>query len=110
MERLERVIEQYGRWSDLKDYTERIETYVQSDFSQALENAKSLLETICKEICNIKRFADDGNFATLKGERGYYLYNQKLNTHIEIIAFDKIIIDAKQRHKAFFEKLGVDLS
>ena len=54
MERLEQVIEQYGRWSDLKDYTERIETYVQSDFSQALENTKSLLETICKEICNLK--------------------------------------------------------
>ncbi len=28
---------------------------------------------------------------------------------IEIIAFDKIIIDVKQRHKAFFEKLGIDL-
>ena len=51
MERLERVIEQYGRWSDLKIYTERIESYAQSDFSQSLENSKSLLETICKEIC-----------------------------------------------------------
>lgn len=63
---------------------------------------------VCDITDEIKRFADDGNFATLKGERGYYLYNQKLNTHIEIIAFDKIIIDVKQRHKAFFEKLGVD--
>jgi antitoxin component HigA of HigAB toxin-antitoxin module len=54
MERLEKVIEQYGRWSDLKDYTERIEAHVQSDFSLALENVKSLLETICKEICDLK--------------------------------------------------------
>ena len=64
---------------------------------------------VCDITDEIKKFADYGNFATLKGERGYYLYNQKLNTHIEIIAFDKIIIDVKQRHKAFFEKLGIDL-
>ncbi len=54
MERLNKVIEQYGRWSALKTYTDRIETFAQTDFSQALENAKSLLETICKEICKTK--------------------------------------------------------
>ncbi len=54
MKRLNRVIEQYGRWADLKDYTERIEASVQSDFSLCLENSKSLLETICKEICKLK--------------------------------------------------------
>jgi hypothetical protein len=35
----------------LKDYTDRIETYLISDFSQSLENAKALLESIGKEIC-----------------------------------------------------------
>lgn len=54
MERLNRVVEQYGRWADLKTYTERIEAHVQSDFSLSLENSKSLLETICKEICKSK--------------------------------------------------------
>ena len=54
MQRLNRVIEQYGRWSDLKTYTDRIEAHVQSDFSLSLENSKSLLETICKEICSSK--------------------------------------------------------
>jgi len=54
MERLNRIIEQYGRWTDLKDYTERIESHFHSDFSQSLENSKSLLETICKEICDSK--------------------------------------------------------
>ena len=51
---LERVIELYGRWSTLRDYIERIDAYVQSDFSLSLENAKSLLESICKEICTSK--------------------------------------------------------
>jgi len=72
------------------------------------ETTRFYCYVVCDITDEIKRFADDGNFAALKGERGYYLYNQKLNTHIEIIAFDKIIIDVKQRHKAFFEKLGVD--
>jgi len=54
MQRLNEIIEQYGRWGDLKTYTERIEAHAQTDFSLALENAKSLLETICKEICSSK--------------------------------------------------------
>lgn len=54
MERLKKVIAQYGRWSGLTIYTERIEAHVATDFSHAIENAKALLETIGKEICNSK--------------------------------------------------------
>jgi hypothetical protein len=66
----------------------------------------------CYIICDpnvqqIKEFAEDGNYAVLQGEFGYYNYNRHHNSHVEIIAFDKIVIDAKQRHKAFFEKLGI---
>ena len=54
MERLKKVIEQYGRWSELTIYTDRIEAHASADFSHAIENAKALLETIGKEICNSK--------------------------------------------------------
>ena len=54
MERLKKVIEQYGRWSVLTIYTDRIEAHSSTDFSHAIENAKALLETIGKEICNSK--------------------------------------------------------
>ena len=54
MQRLNDVIEQYGTWAELKIYTRRIEAHFESDFSHSLENAKSLLETICKEICEKK--------------------------------------------------------
>jgi len=100
--------------------TEKVLDYVRSirDNKVKLQNGRPLevnetTRFYCYVVCDItdkiKKFADNGNFATLKGERGHYLYNQKLNTHIEIIAFDKIISDVKQRHKAFFEKLGIDL-
>ncbi len=65
----------------------------------------------CYAICDINNkiieFAENGNYAELKGELGYYFYNTKLNAHTEIITFDKVVIDVKKRHKAFFEKLGI---
>ena len=51
MQRLKKVIEQYGRWALLATYADRIEAHVSTDFSHAIENAKALLETIGKEIC-----------------------------------------------------------
>lgn len=54
MEKLKKIIEKHGQWSELTIYTERIETHIHTDFSQALENAKALLESISKEICTLK--------------------------------------------------------
>jgi hypothetical protein len=54
MEKLKRVIKQYGRWTDLSIYIGRIEAHIDSDFSHALENAKAMLESIGKEICKSK--------------------------------------------------------
>ncbi len=54
MERLIKIIEQHGRWSELTIYIDRIEAHASTDFSHAIENAKALLETIGKEICNSK--------------------------------------------------------
>lgn len=65
IERLDAIIDQYGRWSDLKVYTDRIDAHAESDFSHALENAKALLETICKEICSSKG-VDMGSAASIQ--------------------------------------------
>lgn len=62
---------------------------------------------ICDLTSQVKEFAENGNYATLQGEYGFYTYNRNHNAHVEIVAFDKIVLDAKQRHKAFFEKLGI---
>ncbi len=51
MDKLKTVIKDYGRWSELETYIERIETHIEIDFSHSLENAKALLETVGKEIC-----------------------------------------------------------
>lgn len=66
MDRLEQVITQYGRWAGLKDYIDRIEVSVKTDFSLALENAKALIETICKEICCSKGIEYESDVKTNK--------------------------------------------
>ena len=63
---------------------------------------------ICDLTQQVQEFAENGNYAKLQGEFGFYTYNRNHNAHVEIIAFDKIVLDAKQRHKAFFEKLGIN--
>jgi len=51
MDKLKTVIKEYGCWSELSTYIERIETHIEIYFSYSLENAKALLETVGKEIC-----------------------------------------------------------
>ncbi|MBL4680692.1 MAG: abortive infection family protein [Pseudomonadales bacterium] len=52
MDKLKTVLKEYGRWSELETYIERIETHIEIDFSHSLENTKALLETVGKEICS----------------------------------------------------------
>jgi len=51
MNKLKEVIQEYGQWSELSTYVERIETHIDIDFSHSLENAKALLESVGKQIC-----------------------------------------------------------
>ncbi|MDD2284896.1 MAG: abortive infection family protein [Paludibacter sp.] len=52
MNKLKTVIEEYRNWAGLSTYIDRIETHIEIDFSHSLENAKALLESVGKEICN----------------------------------------------------------
>lgn len=52
MNKLKKVISEYGHWDGLSQYIDRIEAYNETDFSQAFGNCKTLLESVGKEICN----------------------------------------------------------
>ena len=54
MKKLRETIETYPHWRALNDHIDRIEAHVEADFSVSVENAKSLLESIGKEICSQK--------------------------------------------------------
>lgn len=52
MDKLKKVIQEYGDWDGLSQYIDRIETFCEVDFSQALGNCKTILESVGKEICD----------------------------------------------------------
>lgn len=54
MEKLRATLAQYSRWQTLGMYVDRMEGHLESDFSISVENAKALLESIGKEICDAK--------------------------------------------------------
>lgn len=38
---------------------------------------------------------------------GYFGYNESLRAWVEVVAYEKMVSDAKKRNRAFFEKLGL---
>ncbi len=57
---LKELVDKYGRWGNLTTYVNRIETYLEADFSIAVENSESLIETIAKTILEEKDVALNG--------------------------------------------------
>ncbi|MEW5508308.1 abortive infection family protein [Pseudomonas antarctica] len=57
MEKLRATLARYSRWQTLEIYIERMEGHLETDFSISVENAKALLESIGKEICDAKGVA-----------------------------------------------------
>ncbi len=51
MQKLRKLIDANTRWSEFNIFVDRIESSRNQDFSLAFENAKALLESVCKEIC-----------------------------------------------------------
>lgn len=90
------------------------ENKIQTESGRTIYTSK---ETIfyCYAICDFKQYeskimkmVDQGDFKELMGELGYYTYNSKHNAHVEVIAYDKLVSDAKMRNHVWFEKLGFD--
>ncbi|WP_269542914.1 ATP-binding protein [Cerasicoccus fimbriatus] len=38
---------------------------------------------------------------------GYFHYNKTYNAYVEVISFDKLVLSAKERNRAFFDRLGL---
>lgn len=78
MEKLKQIISENQRWQPLSDYINRIEGFRETDFPLCVENAKSLLESIAKEICTSRGqdfLVDDSTSKLLKlafGSLGYH--------------------------------------
>jgi|GEM_PF-1841162 len=62
---------------------------------------------ICDLTPKIKGFAEDATYYPTPDLKGYFGYNPRLNTYVEILSFTKLINDAKRRNNVLFKKLNL---
>jgi hypothetical protein len=62
---------------------------------------------ICDLTKKLKAFAKDAGYKILPGGDGYFSFNDNYNMYIEIMSFDKILKDSKDRNRVLFEKLNL---
>jgi hypothetical protein len=54
----------------------------------------------------IKKCVKDHDLNVTSDKMGYFGYHKSYNTYIEVMSFDRVVSLAKQRNRAFFDKLG----
>ena len=62
---------------------------------------------ICDLTKKLKSYARDAGFKLLPNGNGYFSFNENYNMYIEIMSFDKIIADSKERNRVLFDKLNI---
>jgi hypothetical protein len=65
--------------------------YIIADITPAFESR-------CRGVHDLIRTSDG---------LGYFGYKKNLNAYIEVISFDRLVTSAKERNRAFFDKLGL---
>ena len=67
-------------------------------FCYVLADLTAALHGRCRDHHDLRRFPDG---------LGYFGYKTNLKAYIEVISFDRLVRVAKERHRAFFDKLGL---
>ena len=62
---------------------------------------------ICDLTKKLKSYASDSGYKPLPGGDGYFFFNDNYNMYVEIMSFDKILKDSKERNRVLFEKLNL---
>ncbi len=57
--------------------------------------------------CKVKERCDILGLTHTSDYDGYFGYNKNFQAYIEVISFDRLLNSAKQRNRAFFDKLGL---
>ncbi|MFD1001945.1 hypothetical protein ACFQ21_21650 [Ohtaekwangia kribbensis] len=71
------------------------------------ENTPIYAYIVCDLTKKLKEFADDAGYKILPNSDGYFSFNDNYNMYIEIISFDKVLRDSKERNRILFEKLNL---
>lgn len=95
----------------LLGYEERISSNTLTDKEgrpiKVGNNTRFYLYAICDITKSLKTIADRYDFHETPDKMGMYRYNDKAHAYMEIISFDKLILDSEKRNRILFEKLGI---
>ena len=73
----------------------------------ASSEAPGLCYIICDLTDKMRQFAEEASLSPAVGGMRYYGYNDPLRAYIEVISFDEVLRGARERNRAFFDKLGL---
>lgn len=62
---------------------------------------------ICDLTKKLKSYANDGGYKLLPSGDGFFFFNDNYNMYVEILSFDKVLKDSKERNRVLFEKLNI---
>lgn len=62
---------------------------------------------VCDFTPKIRTFCEDKGFSPTPDGMGYVGMNPKLNAFVEVLTYDKVLIDARKRNLAFFKRLNI---
>jgi hypothetical protein len=62
---------------------------------------------VCDLTKKLKAFAKDAGYKLTPSGDGYFAFNDNYNMYIEIMSFDKIVKDSKERNRVLFDKLNL---
>jgi len=62
---------------------------------------------ICDLTKKLKAYAEESGYKLLPDGAGYFAFNDNYNMYIEILSFDKILSDSKERNRVLFDKLNL---
>lgn len=62
---------------------------------------------VCDLTKKLKSYAKDGGYRLLPNGDGYFFFNDNYNMYVEILSFDKILNDSRERNQVLFDKLNL---
>lgn len=97
--------------SQVYDYVRRVRAGAVKDRSGRPLNVAAHVPFYCYVVCDLTRrlkaIAEDLDLTQAPDSQGYYGYNSKLVTYIEVLSFDKLVADAEKRNRVLFDKLNL---
>lgn len=97
--------------TQLYGYVKKLQTNTAKDkdgrIIRVSSRTKFYLYAVCDVTSSLERILDFHDFTQTPDKMGYYKYNEKMNAYIEVLSYDKIIMDSKMRNRILFEKLGL---